>query len=116
MDMLGKRRYESASCELRYTQALPYELRQTVREVFNVQTDKGMRGKGHGSKLMQEIAKEADQAQKILLLIPATDLLQKWYNIVGFEVIQSEPVVLMMRKPSEIETRGTNGRSRTRSD
>lgn len=113
MDMLGKRKYESASCELRYTMALPVELRQTVREVFNVQTDKGMRGKGHGSKLMQEIAEEADKAQKILLLIPQSELLQKWYKRVGFELIQDEPP-LMMRKPSEIETRGNNGRERTR--
>lgn len=109
--MLGKRKYESATCELRYTMALSVELRQVVREVFNVQTDKGMRGKGHGTKLMQAITKEADKAGKILILLPASEVLQKWYMRVGFEVIQTEPVVLMMRKPSETETRGTNERS-----
>lgn len=108
--MLGKRKYESATCELRYSMAMPLELRQVVREVFNVRTDKGMRGKGHGTKLMQAIAAEADKAGKILILLPASEALQKWYTRVRFEVIQNEPVVLMMRKPSEIETRGTNGR------
>lgn len=108
-DMLGKRKHESASCELRYSKALPIELRQLVREVFNVKTDAGMRGKGHGSRLMESLVKEADKSKKVLILLPDNEKLELWYNRFGFERVQSEPVVLMMRKPAEMATRGNNG-------
>lgn len=100
-DMLGKRKYESATCEVRYSLALPVELRQAIREVFNVKTASGMRGKGHGSKLMEQICIEADKADKILILLPKDDKLEKWYNRFGFDIIQTEPAVIMMRKPKQ---------------
>lgn len=95
--------------------ALPIEYRQLVREVFNVKTDAGMRGKGHGSKLMEQIIKEADKAGKILLLIPDSEKLELWYNRYGFNKVQSEPVSLMMREPVEMTTRGSNGKRTVRS-
>jgi N-acetylglutamate synthase-like GNAT family acetyltransferase len=99
--MLGKRKYESAKCELRYSMALPVELRQLVREVFNVITEPGMRGKGHGSKLMQAIADEADKCGKTLILIPDNEKLELWYNKFGFIKVQQEPKPLMLREPKE---------------
>ena len=96
-DMLGKRKYGSAVCELRYSTALPIDLRQAVREVFNVKSD--VKGKGDGSKLMQSIAEEADKANKMLILIPDNEKLEKWYGKFGFEKVQTEPSVLMLRKP-----------------
>jgi len=108
-DMLGKRKYETATCEIRYSMAMPLEIRQTVREVYNVKTDSGMKGKGQGSKLMQAIADEADKAQKILILLPDTEKLELWYSKFGYELVQTNPVHLMMRKPVEMTTRGKHG-------
>lgn len=107
--MLGKRKHESATCELRYSLAMPVELRQVVREVFNVQTAPGMRGKGHGSRLMEAICKEADQAHKILMLLPANSKVETWYSRFGFVVAQVEPVHLMIRNPAVMVARGKNG-------
>ena len=98
-DMLGKRKHESASCELRYSTALPIEFRRLVREVFNVKTDSGMRGKGHGSRLMEAVSKEADKSKKVLMLLPDSEKLELWYNRFGFERVQAEPKILMMRNP-----------------
>jgi len=106
-DMLGRRKYETATCEIRYSQAIPFELRMVVREVFNVKTESGMKGKGQGSKLMQAVIEEADKAQKILILLPDTEKLELWYSKYGFELVQTNPAHLMMRKPVEMTTRGT---------
>jgi ribosomal protein S18 acetylase RimI-like enzyme len=111
--MLGKREYEGASCWIRMMTDLPMQLRDGVRLVHNLKTDKGMRGKGQGTKLMQQVSAEADKERITLILMPDSELLQKWYNKFGYAIVQQEPV-LMVRQPSETETQ--DGRSRTRSD
>ena len=98
-DMLGPRKYESAKLELRYTQALPYELRQLVREVFNVKTDDDKIGLGYGTHLMHQVCDEADKYKKVLLLIPDSGKLETWYSKFGFNKVQDKPVVLMIRNP-----------------
>jgi len=96
-DMLGKRHFASATCQLRYSMAIPVEERQAVREVYDVKA--GMKGKQHGSKLMEGIIKEADVAKKILMLLPDSARLEAWYAKFGFEKVQEKPVALMLRNP-----------------
>jgi hypothetical protein len=48
---------------------------------------------------MQSIAEEADKSNKMLILIPDNEKLEKWYGKFGFEKVQTEPAVLMLRKP-----------------
>ena len=95
--MLGVRQYESATCEVRYSMLLPISLRENVREVARVKS--GMKGKRHGSKLLESVCKEADSAGKMLLLMPDTHKLELWYNRFDFIRVQTEPVVLLMREP-----------------
>lgn len=97
--LLGKREHLQASCWLRMMTDIPMQLRDSVRLVHDLQTDKGMRGKGQGSKLMYEVCDEADKENKVLILMPDTELLQKWYTKFGFVKVQDEPKVLMMRDP-----------------
>ena len=98
-DMLGKRQFESATCYVRYSQALPVHLRQGIREVFDLHTAKGMRGRGHGTQLMKAICREADASGKVLMLMPVDDKLAKWYSTFAFDIIQIEPPI-MIRKTS----------------
>ena len=95
--MIGVRWYESASCEVRYSLNLPPSLRENVREVSKVKA--GIKGARHGSKLIEKVCIEADNAGKMLILMPDTKKLELWYNRFGFIRVQSEPVVLMMREP-----------------
>lgn len=99
-EMLGKREYESASCNIRYSQALPMSLRDSIREVHDLKTDKGMRGKGQGSRLMESVCKEADKAQMMLMLLADNEKLELWYNRFGFETLEKSDKFLMFRKPT----------------
>jgi ribosomal protein S18 acetylase RimI-like enzyme len=112
--VIGKREFEGASCWIRMMTDLPMQLRDGVRLVHNLKTDKGMRGKGQGTELLRRICAEADREGVTLILMPDNELLQKWYSKVQFSVVQTEPSVLMVRPPSEMETQ-ENGRTRTRS-
>ncbi len=110
-EMLGIRRFDTATCVVRYSLALPASLQDNVREIHDVKS--GMKGKRHGSKLMELVCSEADRLQKILILLPDSVKLEKWYNGFGFETVQSEPVSLMARnpkQPAEIAARGKHGR------
>lgn len=95
-DALGKRTIGDATCYLRFSQAVPVHLRQTIREVYDVKVPKGMRGKGSGTRLIKAICAEADHADKVLILLPLEDKI-KWYTSLGFEQIQDSPPI-MMRK------------------
>jgi predicted GNAT family N-acyltransferase len=97
--MLGKRTFEGASCWIRIMTDLPMQLRDGVRLVHDLKTEKGMRGKGQGTKLMHMVCDEADKELRTLLLMPDSDMLQKWYSKFGFVKVQDEPKVLMMREP-----------------
>ena len=57
------------------------------------------RKKGAANKLMDQLCEEADQASKVLMLMPdQSDWLVEWYASHGFKVIQQDPV-LMARPP-----------------
>lgn len=96
--MLGKREFEGASCLIRMMADMPMQLRDTVRLVHDLKTDKGMRGKGQGTKLLNQVCEEADKEGKVLILMPDSDKLEKWYHGFNFERTQDKPVI-MVRQP-----------------
>lgn len=96
--MLGKRSHEGAKCRLGYTMAVPTSMRGKIREVHSLHTEPGMRGKGQATKLLNQVCAEADKCDKVLILLPDDDKLMAWYQKFGFELIQQEPKMLMMRK------------------
>lgn len=96
--MLGKRELEESSCWIRMMPDLPMQLRNTVRLVHDLKTAKGMRGKGQGTKLLQQVCEEADKCGIMLILMPDNEKLEKWYNSKGFNRTQDKPVI-MVRVP-----------------
>lgn len=98
LSMLGKRSHEGAKCRIGYTMAVPVEMRGKIREVNSLHTEPGMRGKGQATKLMREVCAEADKCDKVLILLPDDDKLMAWYQKFGFELIQQDPKMIMMRK------------------
>jgi len=95
--MLGMRTFRSASCILRLSPLLPSSVRNSVRDLRALKSDDP--GSGHGTKLMQAIAKEADSCNMTLILIADTEKLEKWYEKFGFKTAQREPAITMIRVP-----------------
>ena len=98
---LGKREYQDSSCWIRMMTDLPSSLRDGVRLVHDLQTAKGVRGKGQGTQLLKSVCEEADADGTTLILMPDSDKLEKWYNGFNFNRVQDEPV-LMVRTPIEV--------------
>ena len=100
--MNGLRTYKSASCRV-VVPDLPEHLQDKVREIASVGASE--RRRGHATALMHTVTAEADLAQLVLILkVEPTDgmtdeQLLKFYGKFGFEVIQSEPCILMQRAP-----------------
>lgn len=101
---IGHRTYNGA--DLRISQGPIDE--DNCRLISHVHTMAEHRRKGDASKLMRNVCMEADENGTVLVLEPKApehdkpmdDIdLQLWYRRYGFERIQSEPVVLMMRAP-----------------
>lgn len=98
---LGKREYQDSSCWIRMMADLPMGARDSVRLVHDLQTAKGMQGKGQGTRLLRSVCIEADKDGMTLILMPDSEKLEKWYNGFDFQRVQDEPV-LMVRTPKEI--------------
>ena len=94
----GTRRYRSASAKLGYTTLVGAHLRGKLREISHFNTPAEERGKGHGTHLMREICRDADRDRIVLMLLPDTQRLSKWYARFGFVTIQDDPDV-MVREP-----------------
>lgn len=97
--MLGKRKYLTAQCNLRYCQGVPENMRGLIREIHDFKVHKDFQNRGQGTKLMNNLIHEADEHQKVLILLPDNEKLELWYSKFGFVRIQQNPVVLMMREP-----------------
>ena len=93
----------NASLHIGYPQIIPGNLRGFAREISEFNVPDAFRGKGEGSELLKEVCEEADAKGVLLILIADTQRLQLFYERFGFEVIQNEPIVLMMRKPIEFK-------------
>ena len=95
---LGKREYSQASCWIRMMADLPSSLQDGVRLIHDLQTPKGMRGKGLGTKILDQVCKEADLDGTTLILMPDSDKLEKWYNGFDFKRVQDNPVLMIRVK------------------
>ena len=111
--MLGQQSYGTASCMLKYSSALPWDLRDNVRELCKLTAN--TKGKGHGTKLLEHICQEADKYSKILILIPDNEKLVRFYERFGFELMQTEPEMLMVRNPAVIARTPVEGKVNGRS-
>lgn len=89
----------NASLHIGYPQIIPGNLRGFAREITELFVPEEHRGKGEASELLKEVCEQADQHDILLLLIADTKRLALFYGGFGFEAIQSEPVILMVRKP-----------------
>ena len=100
----GNRVHLSAACKVRFCKGLPSSIRGGAREIFSVEA--GSKGKRHAAGLLDKVCREADIA-KLMLMVHVkafgdglTDQqLEIWYTKLGFEPIQREPSVLMIRLP-----------------
>lgn len=63
-------------------------------------TDAWHRGKGIAGKLLRKVGAEADKHGAVLVLMPdGAEWLPDWYEQHGFQTIQTDPAVIMARKP-----------------
>ena len=91
-----------ASCFVEWARPLP----QMARWVRAVHTMPASRGQGHATRLMRDIAARADALGIALVLEPkpeddVTDAkrLERWYRGLGFQTLQRDPVLLLVRAP-----------------
>lgn len=102
----GIRQHGPATLKLSFNSTVPANLRGGVLELTHLIVPSQHRGQGYASLLLQKVCAEADEAGKVLLLMPKPygdapmdrDALQGLYERFGFEVIQERPV-LMARRP-----------------
>lgn len=98
-----------ASLHLSYSALVPPNLRGNALEITELLTDAKERGNNHANSLMQEVCEQADQAGKLLLLMPetygqgamTTEQLSDWYQRRhGFVVLQLSPKTILVRMPA----------------
>jgi hypothetical protein len=99
-----------ASLHLGYSAMVPPNLRGNAFEITDLLTAVNERGQNHANSLMQDVCEQADQAGKLLLLMPesygqvglTTDELSDWYQRRhGFVVLQLSPKIILVRMPSK---------------
>lgn len=102
----GIRQHGPATLKLSFNTTVPANLRGGVLELSHLITPDQHRRKGYASLLLQKVCAEADEAGKVLLLMPkpydvpamSRDELEDFYQRFGFQTIQQRPV-LMARRP-----------------
>jgi len=110
MDELKPGRIElgGASLDLSYSGIVPIADRDRVLEISNLFTLPEERGNNCANSLMHEVCYQADQANKLLLLMPeafgrdglTTEQLTDWYKRKhGFTTLQDAPKVILIRLP-----------------
>lgn len=111
MDGINTREVRSgpASAIIAESEAVSPRMRSQILEVRSVQVPIEDRRKGHGSRLLNKICSDADIMGRVLFLNPdygdnqsmTNEQLEEWYGRYGFVRVQSEPVVLLARKPQK---------------
>lgn len=98
-----------SSLHLSYSALVPPDMRGNALEITELLTTPLERGNNHANILMREVCDQADQASKLLLLMPEnfgtgglnTDQLSDWYQRRhGFTVLQLSPKTILVRMPS----------------
>jgi len=99
---------EHSRCVVSVSNDLPPEMRERVREVSRVWTDRDHRKNGYATELMKSVCEDADLENIVLMLgvrsfdsssVVGNQKLIEWYKRFGFVVTQKEPVILMARAP-----------------
>lgn len=98
----GTRQHGPATLKLSHNTSVPAHMRGGLLEVSHVFTPEQHRGQGYASLLMQRVCVEADEAGKVLLLMPKPydvvamdrDQLRDWYARFGFVPIQASPLIM----------------------
>lgn len=100
---VGLRQYKQASLRVAIPTALPEHMQPHMRELLSVKSES--QRKGEATALMHKVCQEADDARMTLLIhvVPfdeglTLEQLQKFYTKFGFEVIQTEPALMMARR------------------
>lgn len=97
-----------ASLDLSYSGVVPIADRDRVLEISNLFTLREERGNNAANSLMQDVCEQADQANKLLMLMPeafdhggpTTAQLVDWYSRkFGFTCLQQFPKVILIRLP-----------------
>jgi GNAT superfamily N-acetyltransferase len=109
----GVRQHGPATLKLSFNTTVPAHLRGGLLEVSHVFTPEQHRNQGYASMLIQKVCSEADEAGKVLLLMPKgydtmpldQAALIDWYSRYGFEPIQASPVVLARRVGSVVRVK-----------
>lgn len=105
--ILGAKTFGNASCKLSTTKQLPVDMREHVVQLSHLYCDPEHRGQGDATELVSMVCREADDANKTLLVHvqPYGEIelsrsqLSEWYaKHFGFTPIQAEPL-LMARMP-----------------
>jgi GNAT superfamily N-acetyltransferase len=97
----GIRKHGGATLRVSWPQAIPASDRGRVREISAVKS--AQRGQGDASALLDDVCQEADRSKVALLLTVEPDKdssmtetqLMFFYARKGFEVIQSQPCVMV---------------------
>lgn len=104
----GRIELGAASLELSYCGFVPPAERGRVLEITNLLTKGTERRQNHANSLMQDVCEQADQANKLLLIMPeafdqgglTTAQLVDWYTRkFGFSYLQQFPKVILIRMP-----------------
>lgn len=103
----GIRQHGPATLKLAFSTTVPAHLRGGVLELSHLVVPEQHRRHGYASLLLQKVCAEADEAGKVLLLMPKPfdviamdrNQLEDFYQHFGFLTIQKHPVVLMARRP-----------------
>ena len=103
--MPGIRQHKSASLRVAIPEGMPEDLSSQLRELLSVKSE--FKRNGEATALMYQVTSEADFAWMVLFLHvkPFEDgiteeQLIKFYRKFGFEVVQTDPVLLMSRLPA----------------
>jgi hypothetical protein len=97
------------SLRLSYSALVPPNLRGNALEISDLLTIPNERGHNHANSLMQDVCQQADQAGKLLLIMPerygqdgpTTEELSDWYQRRhGFVVLQLSPKIILVRMPA----------------
>lgn len=96
---VGIRTYKRASLRVAIPLSLPEYMQPHMRELISIRSED--QRSGQATRLMHQVCQEADTARMTLILQvkPFADglteeQLQRWYSKFGFEVIQTDPILM----------------------
>lgn len=97
------------SLHLSYSAMVPPNMRGNALEITELLTADNERGQNHANSLMQEVCQQADDAGKLLIILPesfgnsglTTEQLFDWYiRRHGFVTLQMTPKIIIVRMPA----------------